>query len=406
METWLKKNLDGYESPIPIGGWKGLHQTRKKKDRKAFYWFLAASIVLFAALGIWNFAGVKNFTAEHADRQDPKPAEITEKLVPVPNTKGSDGDQETVGPPPRSEKDAQEMQLPSVAPMDKPASAGKENEPVKKTYSEIQENPVHPVSSMVVRKVGNRKVIPFSYSLLVKEINLPIKDAIIPRRRNRISFFVEASAYRGHMSFAKEANLATYTPKYSSYIKTYKLQYLEQSLGFGAYYHGLRRWSIGSGLSLSHNTAGGEVNYAYFESGLQLVNLGTQTWSERTIDQSQNLDHQTTLSSWNIHIPLKLRYQLFAEFGPVLEIGANYAYNLKNQGDWVNPETLEPERSTSLVPKHRLSAEIGLGYQWDLKKTRISLNYRFSAWSTKYVPIQGRLGAPLHGIGIQLQMPH
>ncbi len=384
MDLWMTDSLDGYASPIPIGGWKGLHKGRGKRKNKLLFWISAACILLFASLALWNF---EVDPARDQHRQ-------TENLVPQKQAKRP-GEQKTGPVIPAPEQET----IPDKTP---PIKINEEIPGVTKSSFTPAPGPAPGMESV---SIGNKHVAPFFYS--IKEENtIQLKEKKLSRFSNRFSFFVEAGLSTGKMDFADDANLAQYRSSYSSYIKSQDLRQIERSFGFVLYYQGSCRWALGTGMSLSHNTASGKVDYAYYESGRNLVGLGTQTWEESTLDQTENLSHKTEINSWSIYVPLRFRFQPFAFYGPFMEIGACYSYNLSNQGNWLDPETLTIERSRNLVPKHLFSAELSFGYQWKLSRSSVALHYRFSPWSSKYAPIQGRMGTNLHGIHIQVQLPH
>lgn len=385
MDLWMTDSLDGYASPIPIGGWKGLHKGRGKRKNKLLFWISAASILLFASLVLWNFE-VDPAGDQH--RQ-------TEKVVlPQQQTKRP-GEQKTgTGNPVPGQKTIPDQ----AAPLKKI-----EEVPVV-TKSSLTPAP-GPAPEMESVSIGNKHVAPLHYA--IKEENaIKLKEENHSRFSNRFSFFVEAGLSTGRIDFADNANLAQYRSSYNTYIKSQDLRQIERNFGFVVYYQGSRRWSLGTGLSLSHKTASGNVEYAYYESSMNLANLGSQIWEDSTLDRTETLGHKTEINSWSIHVPLRYRFQPFAFYGPFIEVGACYSYNLSNQGSWLDPETLAIERRKDLVPKHLFSAELSVGYQWKLNRTSVSLNYRFSPWSGKYAPIQGRMGTNLHGIYIQMQLPH
>lgn len=384
MDLWMTDSLDGYASPIPIGGWKGLHKGRGKRKNKLLFWISAACILLFASLALWNF---EVDPARDQHRQ-------TENLVPPQQAKRP-GEQKTGPGIPAPEQET----IPEKAP---PFKKNEEIPGVRESFFTPAPGPAPEMESV---SIGNKRVAPLRYS--IKEENaIRLKEENHSRFSNRFSFFVEAGLSMGRIDFADNANLAQYRSSYSTYIKSQDLRLIERNFGFNVYYQGSRRWSLGTGMSLSHKTASGKVEYAYYESGRNLANLGSQIWEESTLDQTEKLSHKTEINAWSIHIPLRFRFQPFAFYGPFMEIGACYSYNLSNQGSWLDPETLAIERSKDLVPKHLFSAELSVGYQWKLNRTSVSLNYRFSPWSGKYAPVQGRMGTNLHGVYIQMQLPH
>lgn len=382
MDLWMKSSLEGYSSPIPVGGWKGLHQSRRKKKSKFLIWFSAACLVVFAGFGLWKIAGY----------------EVVEQTREI---------QKQLSTPSIADMETPVVQVPSERPAAQTATITRKNVPIDPVHLEVPEMPDAPPLSHTAIETNNiESMLPYPLGHSVTPlIANPMKEEIQPRFGRKMTVYLEAGMAFGRMSFAQDANLAVYRSAYSSFIKTQDLRQIERSFGFVAYYQGLRRWSLGTGLSLSQNTASGKVDYAYYETSRNLVNTGTQYWPDNTLDQTAGLSHVTTIRSYSIHVPLRFRFQPFAFWGPYMEIGARYAYNFSDQGDWLNPETLQVESSNNLMPKHLFTTEIGFGYQWKLNKTSLSLNYRFSPWSSKYSPIQGRMGASLHGITIQLQMP-
>lgn len=415
MDNWLRSSLEGHESPIPMGGWKGLHATRKKKRRALYYWLLAASVCLFAGISFWQFDPAQPL-AGTTEAASSKESVIPKESIAPSLENEAPGEASSIE---AEQQTADQVQVPEnyteteeVTPKESISLVASEPKVEsiltrEEKFALIPTEPNPTLAAIAPLSIAAKPVKSIETVSVVPSAPQPYSSPrrIEPFAQPKWVFTLEASAAQGNVNFGKNSALASYYPLYSSIIKEQNLVHHTQSLGAGIYRQLSPRVWLGSGLNLNHSLTTGTVQYAYYESSLNLVPFGNQVWPDNTASEASSFSHKPDIKTWSIQIPLRLRYQLFMGHGPFAELSALYSYRMNSSGEWVSPDEFQVARRNDLVRKHSLSAELALGYQWKTKASTWAISYRFNPLRSYYQTNQGEMGTNLHGFSIQWQMP-
>jgi len=411
FDTWLQDSLQDHESAIPMGGWQALHQAKKKKKRFGFLWMLAAGFVfLIGASAAYIHFNERSKLDSVTELQNPANKVTNEesaaaKIIDMPSIDDSPSMKEATHTGGKDDFEKVHGFTPNQIKKSNSFIPGLK---AKRKASLIAPS-THPVDTFEVGTITVKKINPLLAKLQLNGVSAMLLDwSFSPKSSFKSSrrLYVQVASNYGEMHFRE--NMGTNSEaNYSVILNQSNLNNTQLSLGAGIELPLLPHLTAFGGIHYERSHIKGILDYSFYTYSADPFVNTNQSWVGNSRLMENNYRYDISLISHRLMVPISLRYQLNYGRGLFFELGAQYSFLLKSQGNWINPEDLQPTTlNNNAGPKHHINPQFGFGYEFHLFGSGLALAYQYSPWSASFTPPNGKMGANQHGLKLQWQMPY